>query len=262
MTAISNFTWGRALGTATVLQASSGFTALTPFDIGANYGPQSFDIKFLYNLSMYYQPPVFRGQHGVLGKILGGWVISPLFTAQSGGGASVSYSEGNCTGCEAFGEATPPAAIVSTAEEAVGFMPYTGTTSVKYNQYGGTGSNIVFGAGAVGTKVPSYGLNMFSNPAAVYSEFRPCVLGYDASCGGSFNLRGLPSWNLDLSIVKDVSLHEGRAGAQVFVAITNALNHFQPSNPSLSLTSPTSFGQITSQANIPRNMEFGLRVHF
>jgi len=88
------------------------------------------------------------------------------------------------------------------------------------------------------------------------------VLGYDASCGGSFNLRGLPTWNLDLSIVKDVSFHEGRAGAQLFIAITNALNHFQASNPSLSLTSPTSFGQITSQANTPRNMEFGLRLHF
>jgi hypothetical protein len=189
-------------------------------------------------------------------------VISPLFTAQSGSGVSLSYSEGNCTGCEAFGEATPPAAIVSTSENAVGFMPYTGTTSVKYNQYGGAGSNIVFGANGVGTKVPSYGLNMFSNPAAVYSEFRPCVLGYDASCGGAANLRGLPTWNLDLSIVKDVSFHEGRFGAQIFIAITNALNHFQASNPSLSLTSPTSFGQIASQANIPRNMEFGLRLHF
>jgi hypothetical protein len=211
---------------------------------------------------MYYQPPVFRGQHGVLGKALGGWVISPLFTAQSGSGAAVSYSEGNCTSCEAFGEATPPAALNSTSENAVGFMPYTGTTSVKYNQYGGAGSNIIFGANGVGTKVPSYGLNMFNNPAAVYSEFRPCVLGYDASCGGPYNLRGLATWNLDLSIVKDVSFHEGRVGAQVFIAITNALNHFQASNPSLSLTTPTSFGQIVSQANIPRNMEFGIRVHF
>jgi hypothetical protein len=266
LTAISNFTWGRALGTSTVPQTGSGYTALTPFDLGANYGAQFFDVKFLYNLSMYYQPPVFRGQRGVLGKALGGWTISPLFTAQSGGGVAVSYSEGNCmvTGasCQAFGEASPPAALVSTSENAVGFMPYTGTTSVKYNQYGGPGSNVIFGANGVGTKVPSYGLSMYSNPATVYSEFRTCVLGYDTSCGGAYNLRGLPTWNLDLSIVKDVSFHEGRAGAQIFIAVTNALNHFQPSNPSLSLTSPTSFGQITTQANTPRNMEFGLRVHF
>jgi Carboxypeptidase regulatory-like domain len=262
LTAVSNFTWGRALGTASMPQISNANTPLTPFDIGANYGAQYYDIKFLYNLSMYYQPPVFRGQHGVAGKILGGWVIAPLFTAQSGSPVAVSYSEGNCTACEAFGEVTPPAALSSTAEEAVGFMPYTGGTSVKYNQYGGAGSNLVFGANAVGTKLPSYGLNMFSNPAAVYSEFRTCVLGYDKSCGGFGDLRGLPTWNLDLSIVKDVTLYEGRAGAQIFIAITNAPNHFQAANPSLSLTSPTSFGQISSQANTPRNMEFGLRVHF
>jgi hypothetical protein len=262
LTAISNFTWSRALGTATLPQSNSAEIPLTPYNISANYGSQYFDLKFVYNLSMYYQPPVFRGQRGLLGKVLGGWVISPLFTAQSGSPVAVTYSEGNCTSCEAFGEATPPASLISPAEEAVGFMPYTGTTSVKYNQFGGPGSNIIFGANAVGTKTPSYGLNMFSNPAGVYSEFRPCLLGYDTSCGGYGNLRGLPTWNLDVSIVKDVAFHEGRAGAQVFIAITNAMNHFQASNPSLSLTSPTTFGQITSQANTPRNMEFGLRIHF
>jgi hypothetical protein len=34
------------------------------------------------------------------------------------------------------------------------------------------------------------------------------------------------------------------------------------SNPTLSLTSPTTFGRITTQANTPRNLEFGLRIHF
>jgi len=34
------------------------------------------------------------------------------------------------------------------------------------------------------------------------------------------------------------------------------------SNPSLTLTSPTSFGVINGQANTPRQMEFGLRIHF
>ena len=96
----------------------------------------------------------------------------------------------------------------------------------------------------------------------MYSEFRPCVLGFDTSCGGYANLRGLPTWNVDVSITKDLGLHKEQVGAQFFVAITNVLNHFQPGNPSLSLSSPTTFGQITSQANTPRNMEFGVRIHF
>jgi hypothetical protein len=36
----------------------------------------------------------------------------------------------------------------------------------------------------------------------------------------------------------------------------------QPGGPSDSVTGPTTFGRINSQANTPRNMEFGLRIHF
>ena len=88
------------------------------------------------------------------------------------------------------------------------------------------------------------------------------MLGYDTSCGGYYNLRGLPTWNVDMNIIKDIGIYKERVGAQLFIQITNIMNHFQPSNPSLSLTSPTTFGQITGQSNTPRNMEFGLRIHF
>ena len=127
LTAVSNFTWGRSLGTSQLAQYNSASTPLSIFDMQSSYGPQNFDIKFLYNLSMYYQPPVFRGQKGVLGHILGGWTISPLFTAQSGGGTAVSYSEGSCAGCQAFGEVSTGSGASSTSEDAVGFRPYTGT---------------------------------------------------------------------------------------------------------------------------------------
>jgi hypothetical protein len=275
LTTTSNFTWGRALGTGNQVQASSSYTALNAFDEAANYGSQPYDIKFIYNLNMYYEDPFFKGQHGVLGHILGGWTFAPLFTAQSGGITGPTYSEGNCTGCEAFGEVTTPGTSAVSAdsnthsENAVGFGPYTGSVAAYNGISGGTGTNLVFGTNAVGTKPISssnpalYGLNMFANPAAVYGEFRPCVLGLDTSCGGGAgNIRGLPTWNLDAQIVKDLGLYKERVGAQFFFTFTNVLNHFQPSNGSLNLTSPTSFGQITSQANSPRSMEFGLRIHF
>jgi hypothetical protein len=263
LTAISNFTWGRALGTGQQAQYSSSTTSLTPYDIGANYGPQTFDYKFLYNFSMYYTPPVFQGQKGIVGHILGGWTISPIFTANSGAPASVSYSEGNCTACEAFGEVTSSSsAVTSTSERAVGLAPYTGNISVGYNEYftGTNGNNLVEGAQSVATKAGTYGLNAFANPAQVYSEFRPCVLGYDTSCGGSGNIRGLPTWDLDTNIVKDIGIYKERVSAKFFISITNVMNHFQASSPSLSLTTPNSFGQITSQTNTPRNMEFGVRL--
>jgi hypothetical protein len=264
LTTVSNFTWGRALGTGQQVQATSSATPLTPFDINENYGPQGYDIKFLYNMSMFYSEPFFKAQHGILGHLLGGWTFSPLFTAQSGGLTSVTYSEGNCTGCEAFGEITTPgtSAFSSTSERAVGFMPYTGNITALGPAPGVTATNIVFGSNGVGTRTSTPYLSAFANPGTIYQEFRPCVLGYDTSCGGVGNLRGLPTWNLDATIVKDLAIYRERLGATVFFEFTNILNHFQPGGPSLSLTSPTSFGQITSQANNPRSMEFGLRLRF
>jgi hypothetical protein len=103
---------------------------------------------------------------------------------------------------------------------------------------------------------------MFANPAQVLSEFRPCILGLDTSCGGyGGNLRGLKSWNLDASVIKDIGVFREQVGATLFFQFTNVLNHMQPGNPSLNISSPTSFGNITSSGS-PRNIEFGLRVHF
>jgi hypothetical protein len=184
--------------------------------------------------------------------------VAPLFFAQSGSPIGVGWSESGCTACQAFGEASPPASVSTNEENAVFASNYSG---------GSSSHNNVSGSGGIGTNNPS-GVNMFSDPAAVFAEFRRCILGIDTSCGGYGNLRGLPTWNLDATVAKDVGVwKEGRVGATVSFAFTNVLNHFQPANPSgtaLSLTSPTQFGRITSANpnNTPRNLEFGLRIHF
>ncbi|HTS62617.1 MAG TPA: carboxypeptidase-like regulatory domain-containing protein [Candidatus Acidoferrales bacterium] len=252
ITAVSNFTWGRALGTGALAQYNSSNTALDPWNMQANYGVQNYDVKFVYNTAMYWQTPWYRGQKGFLGKVFGGWNLAAIFTAQSGGGTSPTWSEGSCTGCQAFGEATPPASTTATTENAVGFGPYTGGATVLYNNPGANG---------VGTNSPA-SVNAFADPSAVIKQFRPCVLGIDTSCGGYYNLR-LPSrWNLDANLTKDISWFEGRVGATFAVAFTNVMNHNIMSGPSLTITSPTTFGRINGSSSTPRNMEFSLKLHF
>jgi hypothetical protein len=259
LTALSNFTWGRSFGVGAFTQSSGTYTLLDPYNIANNYGPNPFDIKFQYNLAMSYTPTWFASQKGLLGRILGGWTIAPLFYAQSGSPIAVSDSgQGSCGGGCAFGEVAAGGvssfgpATYSTGN-AVAASPYTGGTSANYK---------VKATGSVGTNNSS-GVNMFTNPAAVFGEFRDCTLGIDQSCGGYANLRGLSSWNLDASVVKDIGIwKEGRVGAQFSFLFTNVLNHVIMSNPSLDLGSPSTFGRITSQPNVPRNMEFGLRIHF
>jgi hypothetical protein len=249
----SNFTWSRSLGTGTQYQATSSYTALNAFNEQANYGPNYFDIPLVLNVAAYYRPDFYKTQKGIVGHILGGWTVSPLFTAQSSAPIGVGFSEGSCSSCQAFGEDTPTGGLTAQAENAMFLTKYTGGTSAEYN---------VPGTGGIGTNNPT-GINMFSNPAAVYSEFRRCVLGIDTSCGGEGNLRGLPVWNVDAQALKDIGVwKDGKVGATLSFQFTNLLNHMQPSNPSLSLTSPTTFGKIGGQANTPRNMELGLRIHF
>jgi hypothetical protein len=254
VTAISNFTWGRALGTGTLGQANSSNTALDVWNMRANYGVQNFDIKFLYNLAMYYQPPFFKNQKGVMGRLLGGWTISPLFLAESGRGISPTYSQGSCTGCQAFGEVTPPASSSATTENAVAAAPYTGGNHAHYN---------VGGSNGVGTNNPGSYVNFFEDPSLIITQFRKCVLGYDTSCGGYYVLRGAPRWNMDAAVGKDIGFwKEGKVGATLSFQFTNVLNHVLMGNPALTITTPTTFGRITGAANTPRNMEFGLRLFF
>lgn len=260
LNAISNFTWGRALGTAALGQYNSSNTALDPWNMRANYGPQNFDYQFIFNAGVTYQPTSFLGLYdfsnkkGIVGHLLKGWSVSPFFIAQSGTPISVGYTESNCTGCQAFGETGAPgvASMSSTSEQAIA-IGFNGGNSLHRGVIPATG---------IGSVNPG-GLSMFGDPAAAFAQFRPCILGLDTSCGGGYgSIRGLPRWNLDATIGKDFKFGE-RVGLRFTIQFTNIMNHFQPSDPSsLSLNAPTTFGRITGQAYGPRNTEFGLRVSF
>src|SRR5205807_4616122 len=84
LTMKTNFTMSKALGTGNVVQATSSFATIDPWNLHAQYGPQSYDEKFNFNLFFNYAPPFFSSQKGVLGRVLGGWNISPLFVYGSG----------------------------------------------------------------------------------------------------------------------------------------------------------------------------------
>jgi len=257
LSAISNFTWGKALGSADITQSRVVYTPLDAWNLHAMYGPQAFDTKYLYNLTMLYQPRWFQSQRGVTGHLLGGWTFAPIFTAQSGVPLQVSMSQGAGSNCQSFGEINCSSG--STFENAQLVAPYTGGDSAHYGvQVTGTtiGANGNISNGGSG-------INMFTNPSAVYGEFRRLILGLDTNGSGTGVIRGLPTWNLDMTVSKDIAITgEGRVGATFLFQFTNILNHFQPSNPSLSLDSPQNFGVINSQANTPRNLEFGIRLHF
>jgi hypothetical protein len=203
---------------------------------------------------MIYHTPRFHGQSRLLARVLGGWSIAPLFTAQSGSPLEVNIGTGSTSDSQSFGEEYGNS---NTAyENAVLMAPYTGGTSEHDNVVVASGAGVNGNISAGGA-----GINMFTNPGAVYSEFRRLIVGLDSSGGGAGVIRGFPTWDLDATASKDIQATE-RIGATLIFQFTNILNHFQPANPSMNIDSPQTWGVVTGQGNSPRQMEFGLRLHF
>jgi hypothetical protein len=248
LTMQSNFTWSKALGTAALIQATSEFTEDDPFNPYTMYGQQTFNRKFVYNTFFVYQPPLYKGQHGLMGRALGGWTFSSIFTAGSGApiemltttGGGQEYGAGDNSNF--FGE-----------ENAVPVGPFK-CCHAYYNR-------------------PSSALpvNIFANGTAAINSFRNPILGLDNRDGGTGILSGLPYWNMDFSIKKNFRVTES-VGLEFQGVFANVLNHNQWLDPDVNAAvalfeGPTGFGALNNgsaqeQPGGDRQIEVGARVRF
>ncbi len=260
VTTLSNFTWGRSLGTGNQSQATSQYTVLNPYNVRQSmYGPQFWDFRFTYTQTLLWSEPFFRSQRGVLGHLLGGWRIAPIFTAISGAPLQIGTLNSN----ESFGETQ----VGGTYDGAVLAGKYTGGSTGIYNinvPNNAAGAGINSNASNGGNNI-----NMYSNPAATFAQFRPCILGFDTSCGSGGQIRGMSSWNMDMNVAKDINLFRERVSATLAFQFVNVFNHVVLRDPYLSIGDPNDWGVLGSnnpngsgQVNTPRNLTFNLRIRF
>ncbi len=257
LTLVSNFTYSKALGVNAVTQASSSLTANDAFDLAKNYGVQAFNQKFITNTFLVYQTPWFKQQSSLLGRLAGGFTISPIFTA--GSGQPIPCTTNSTS--QSFGSAD--ALNFSDTENCIFTQGYQGA---KHGYRGVTGgndpNNIAVGTSVASTAGDGHGaVNIFQNPAAIYNSTRPAILGLDESVGGDGPISGLPYFNLDVSVRKNVRVFE-RVSLEFSGIILNVLNHNDFSSPNLTIATPASFGVITTQGNTPRQIQAGARVSF
>jgi hypothetical protein len=251
LTMKSNFTFSKALGTGNVVQASSSFSTVDPFDIKNNYGLQSYDEKFNLNIFLNYAPPFFANQKGVLGRVLGGWNISPLFVYGSGFPVQVQTPNGNCG---TLGECNT--AYVGANENMIVGNNLSYSASRHQNTFGsvcgtaGAGQNVLAKPDA---SCPSNG-GIFGDPV------RAPILGLDGQIGG-FPVRGLPLWNLDVGISKRIAFTE-RFSSTLHFDFANVLNHMQANDPCFEGFDTSVWGVLgcggNVQGNTPRRMQLGL----
>ncbi|MGA8618175.1 MAG: carboxypeptidase-like regulatory domain-containing protein [Candidatus Sulfotelmatobacter sp.] len=247
LTMQSNFTYSKSLGTGAVTQSSSSITPDDAFNLKTTYGYQNFNRKFVYNFFFVYQPPFYKGQSGLLGRALGGWTFSSVFTAGTG---------------------TPVELFTSTGD----------------GQEYGSGDNSSYFSNANDIQIapiksghaysqPGNFPNIFAAGPAAINDFRNPILGLDNRDGGDGNLIGLPYWNMDLSVRKNVRVAES-VSLEFQGVFANVFNHNQWLDPVgifgsglFSGSGPGGFGTLSggSAQEEPggnRQIEVGVRVRF
>jgi hypothetical protein len=244
-----NFTWSRALGTGALVQATSEYTVNDPFDLHNGYGLQAFDRKFVFNSVALIEDPWYKGQHGIIGHIAGGWSLSPILAIGSGVPLGCGTNQGDESAGQGFGSA-----------DSSNFFTNENCILTKAAS-GGSASLHPAGDGQ---------FNIFSNSDALLSTLRPAILGLDSNTGGLGVFRGLMYWNVDMRLVKDIRVAE-RVNLRFEYVVTNLFNHPvfadpEAGQPETALgvdpTDPGSFGVVNTQGNNPRRMQFGLRLTF
>jgi hypothetical protein len=242
LTAQTNFTYSKALGTGTLYQAVSSYAPFDSFDLAEEYGRQAWDQKFTFNTFFVYQPPFYKGQSGVIGRVLGGWTFATVFTAGSGTPVNLETTYGSA---QEFGGADD--INFTTDANALPIKP-EGRYSAHYNS-------------------PSNGLpiNGFKNGVADISNWRNPILGLDNRDCGSGCISGLPYWNMDFSMKKSILVTEG-VNMEFQGVFANVLNHDQFLNGFSYLGNPAGWGALGGSAQEQtggnRIIELGARVRF
>ncbi len=232
VTSQTNFTYSKALGTGAEVQATSEYTPNDPYNLDNTYGVQPFNRKYVFNQFFVVRPHYRENQAGIAGRLLGGWTFAPIITAGSG---APLYCN-TITDSEAFGSGD--ATNFFDNEQCV-------TTSKFGNSVNGSGTNV----------------NFFSDPNAAFNTFRAPILGIDTKNPGVGPIVGLPYWNVDLSVKKSFKIWESTS-LELSTVFTNLFNHMQFTDPDLELSTPASWGALTTQRNNPRQMEFGIRINW
>jgi hypothetical protein len=226
------YTWSKDLADLTLNAANSG----DPTNLAQQYGPVGFSRPQRFIINYAYDLP-FGRHDGAAGYLLNGWNLSGVTTVQSGTPLTVTDGAGGSI----FGLAT------SRAEMCPGATYQSAVTA------GGVEARLGGASGGPG----------YVNASAFCSADLPQIgngTGYGNS--GLGILLGPGQFNFDVSVIKTTRIGE-RQTVQFRSEFFNFFNHPQFSNPgTLAVSTPASFGQITTTSVGPRVMQFALKYNF
>jgi hypothetical protein len=171
---------------------------LNAFEPNIGKGSSDFDIRQRVVVSAVWAVPAFKSGRGLAAQLLGGWSLSPIFTARTGSPYSMYDCSWNYLYCPyaAFtspvpvnGNGTPPA-ITSTPNN-FNFLP-----------------------------LPTAAMDHWTNPTYFFSDLPP----YPNDMTGRNTFRGPGNWSLNVGLYKTFTLTE-RFKIQLRGEAYNLFNH-------------------------------------
>jgi hypothetical protein len=211
-----------------------------PRNLATEYGPSDFDATNFLVLSAVARSPYLGGRNSLLGKIVGGWELSPIYTYQTG--FPWTPVSNNCI--------NTPAQIGICPIRPLGY-------------FGGAGTDTSNSALISGANFPGGGLKFF-NPGPNNCTPLTCAPGV-----GRNSFRGPGFEQLDMSFGKQfpVSFVRENAFIEVRANAFNVLNHLNLSpytfNSSSTIIQDPHFGTPgTTNALAGRVIELQARFQF
>jgi hypothetical protein len=212
-----------------------------PNNLLGEYSLSGYDSRQRLTVSYVYNLPFGRGQHwaagvsGLTDKLVSGWGFNGVTLLQKGYPMGVSSSSGYVATYAGTGTTRPN--VVQGCNKVIG-----GAIQKRL------GDNVVGGS----VQNPYFNLACFVSP----DRF---TFGNESRTDNTLRLPGVANW--DLALFKETHITEGVS--LVFrVESFNLFNRVQFGGPGTSVGSLASNGQITTQANEPREFQLAARIKF
>jgi hypothetical protein len=237
LTLDANFTYSHSLDDVLGCRQDCDINSTNGYNLKWDYGTSTFDRKFVGYIYGVYRLPF--GQHGgnsFAKQLIRDWAVMPIYSKYSG--LPLKVYDGSM-------------GAILTTQNTFGNTLHSGITGDTATGVGTAGNPASGGTG----------LNLFANPNAAFSAFRPFLLSQDTKTGAGGQIRGQPRWNMDLGVSRKFTITE-RLSTTFQANVYNLFNNVQFNDPSLSLQNPAAFGVINGQYNLPRQIELSLRVDF
>ena len=227
LTAIANYTFGHSLDNNSSTFSDGNNTAgggtvlgyLDPYDHALDLGNSDFDVRHRITAGIIYELPFLKHNNHLIGSLLGGWIASTNFNAQTGN----PYSLYDCY----FGYTVCPRTAFPGARPKTNSHLTDLSSTYGPNTYSFQDLPAYF-SDPEGDLTTNY--NHFLNPICGCSDTP--IPGGASIAGGGFDPKmdrrnsyyGPGTWGEDLRAAKNFKFHD-RYGLNISATFINVFNH-------------------------------------